>query len=205
ERERERDLSSDEYLSLRGPRNAPVIKEAVRWKFTPMGWDAIPQTWYTGLTNSHNRDAWYTITEPLGRETYHRWQRSNTKKEKAIPPGYALHLRDSSWYDPIIPPQYSDPNTRWSAFLWKDKNIPGKEYGKKQDYGDEGMRGKTQAGWLHQRLVIWFVSAQGETSILTLYAFPPILEKKWIIQWAPSLTPLRGTSRCFDTTASPNS
>ncbi|XP_026554185.1 uncharacterized protein C19orf71 homolog [Pseudonaja textilis] len=133
---------SDEYLSLRGPRNAPVIKEAVRWKFTPMGWDAIPQTWYTGLTNSHNRDAWYTITEPLGRETYHRWQRSNTKKEKAIPPGYALHLRDSSWYDPIIPPQYSDPNTRWSAFLWKDKNIPGKEYVINRNRCAEELKGK---------------------------------------------------------------
>ncbi|XP_013921536.1 PREDICTED: uncharacterized protein C19orf71 homolog [Thamnophis sirtalis] len=79
-------LYSDQYLSLRGPRNAPVIKEAVRWKFTPMGWDAIPQTWYTGLTNSRNRDAWYAITEPLGRETHHRWQRSGAKQEKALPP-----------------------------------------------------------------------------------------------------------------------
>ncbi|XP_070787886.1 tektin bundle-interacting protein 1 [Pituophis catenifer annectens] len=135
-------LYSDQYLSLRGPRNAPVIKESVRWKFTPMGWDAIPQTWYTGLTNSHNRDAWYTITEPLGRETYHRWQKSSAKQEKALPPGYAQRLRESSWYDPIIPPQYSDPNTRWGAFLWKDKSIPGKEYVVNRNRCAEELKGK---------------------------------------------------------------
>lgn len=43
---------------------------------------------------------------------------------------YAQRLRDSSWYDPIVPAQYMDPNTRWGAFLWKEKYIPGKEYGK---------------------------------------------------------------------------
>lgn len=78
---------SDEYLSLRGPRNAPTIQEAVRWKFTPMGWDAMPQTWYTGLTNSHNREAWYTLTNGIGREAYHRWHKSHTKREKTLPPG----------------------------------------------------------------------------------------------------------------------
>ncbi|KAG8126843.1 hypothetical protein E2320_021961 [Naja naja] len=95
-------LYSDQYLSLRGPRNAPVIKEAAAGN-SPL-WGGMP----------------------------------------SLKPGYAQHLRDSSWYDPITPPQYLDPNTRWGAFLWKDESIPGKEYGKKQDHGDEGMWGKTQ-------------------------------------------------------------
>uniref|UniRef100_A0A8C6XSX9 Tektin bundle interacting protein 1 n=1 Tax=Naja naja TaxID=35670 RepID=A0A8C6XSX9_NAJNA len=114
-----------------------------RWKFTPMGWDAIPQTWYTGLTNSHNRDAWYTITEPLGRETYHRWQSDQLYGHHVIRLNcYAQHLRDSSWYDPITPPQYLDPNTRWGAFLWKDESIPGKEYVVNRSHCAEELKGK---------------------------------------------------------------
>uniref|UniRef100_A0A8D2JAC2 Chromosome 19 open reading frame 71 n=1 Tax=Varanus komodoensis TaxID=61221 RepID=A0A8D2JAC2_VARKO len=116
------------YLRLRGPLNAPIIKEAVRWKFTPMGWDAMPQIWYTGLTNSHNRDTWYTLTNGIGREAYHRWQKSHAERERTLPPAYAQHLRESSWYDPIIPAQYLEPSTRWGAFRWKDTPVLGKEY-----------------------------------------------------------------------------
>lgn len=43
---------------------------------------------------------------------------------------YAQHLRDSSWYDPTVPAQYLKPETRWGAFRWQDKPVPGKEYGK---------------------------------------------------------------------------
>lgn len=43
---------------------------------------------------------------------------------------YSQRLRESSWYDPIVPSQYVDPSTRWGAFRWQDKYIPGKEYGK---------------------------------------------------------------------------
>ncbi|XP_053869756.1 tektin bundle-interacting protein 1 [Malaclemys terrapin pileata] len=122
-------LYSDEYLTLRGPRNAPVLKQAVRWKCTPMGRDAIPQTWYTGLTNSDNRDVWYTLTSGLSREAYHRWARSLAKRErKTLPPAYAQHLREGSWFDPVVPAQYLEPSTRWGAFLWKDKPVLGKEY-----------------------------------------------------------------------------
>ncbi|XP_042334132.1 uncharacterized protein C19orf71 homolog [Sceloporus undulatus] len=135
-------LYSDEYISLRGPRNAPIIKEAVRWKCTPMGRDAIPQTWYTGLTNSHNRDAWYTLTNDIGRETYHRWQKSHAEREKTLPPAYRQRLRDSSWYDPIVPAQYSDPTTRWGAFLWKDKSVLGKEYVVNRNRCAEELHGK---------------------------------------------------------------
>ncbi|XP_066492653.1 tektin bundle-interacting protein 1 [Tiliqua scincoides] len=135
-------LYSDEYLSLRGPRNAPVIKEAVRWKFTPMGWDASPQVWYTGLTNSHNREAWYTLTKSIGREPYHRWLKSHAKRERSLPPAYAQRLRDSSWYDPIVPAQYLDPSTRWGAFLWQEKYIPGKEYVVNRNRCAEELKGK---------------------------------------------------------------
>ncbi|XP_054837758.1 tektin bundle-interacting protein 1 [Eublepharis macularius] len=121
-------LYSDEYLALKAPRNAPVIKEAVRWKFTPMGWDAIPQTWYTGLTNCPYREAWYTLTDGVGREAYHRWCKSHAKRKKTLPAAYDQHLRESSWYDPTVPAQYLKPATRWGAFLWQDKPVPGKEY-----------------------------------------------------------------------------
>uniref|UniRef100_A0A8D2JBG6 Chromosome 19 open reading frame 71 n=1 Tax=Varanus komodoensis TaxID=61221 RepID=A0A8D2JBG6_VARKO len=129
----------DEYLRLRGPLNAPIIKEAVRWKFTPMGWDAMPQIWYTGLTNSHNRDTWYTLTNGIGREAYHRWQKSHAERERTLPPAYAQHLRESSWYDPIIPAQYLEPSTRWGAFRWKDTPVLGKEY---------GIRGASVGTWI---------------------------------------------------------
>uniref|UniRef100_A0A674KCN9 Tektin bundle interacting protein 1 n=1 Tax=Terrapene triunguis TaxID=2587831 RepID=A0A674KCN9_9SAUR len=120
---------SDEYLTLRGPRNAPVLKQAVRWKCTPMGRDAIPQTWYTGLTNSDNRDVWYKLTSGLSREAYHRWARSLAERErKTLPPAYAQHLREGAWFDPVVPAQYLEPSTRWGAFLWKDKPVLGKEY-----------------------------------------------------------------------------
>lgn len=88
---------SDEYLTLKGHRNPPIIKQAVRWKFTPMGWDAFPQIWYTGLTNSNNREAWYTITQPIGRELYHRWQKSYAKRERTLPPGKVLDNTAGLW------------------------------------------------------------------------------------------------------------
>ncbi|XP_061457099.1 tektin bundle-interacting protein 1 isoform X2 [Rhineura floridana] len=135
-------LYSDEYLTLRGPQNAPIIKEAVRWKYTPMGWDAIPQTWYTGLTNSHNHDSWYTLTNPIGREAYYRWQKSHAKRERTLPPAYAQHLHESSWYDPIVPAQYLDPKTRWGAFLWRDRPILGKEYVVNRNRCAEELKGK---------------------------------------------------------------
>ncbi|XP_067410329.1 tektin bundle-interacting protein 1 [Emydura macquarii macquarii] len=122
-------LYSDEYLTLSGPRNAPTLKQAVRWKCTPMGRDAIPQTWYTGLTNHDNRDAWYTLTDSPGREAYTRWYQSHARRErKTLPPAYAQHLREAAWYDPVVPAQYLEPSTRWGALLWKDKPILGKEY-----------------------------------------------------------------------------
>ncbi|XP_053228647.1 tektin bundle-interacting protein 1 [Podarcis raffonei] len=135
-------LHSDEYLTLRGPRNPPILRQAVRWKYTPMGWDAIPQTWYTGLTNSHNRDAWYTLTDPIGREAYYRWQKWHDHRERNLPAAYAQHLQDSCCFDPIVPAQYLSPKTRWGAFMWRDRPILGKEFVVNRNRGPEELKGK---------------------------------------------------------------
>ncbi|KAM9244526.1 tektin bundle-interacting protein 1 [Dugong dugon] len=124
-------LYSDEYLSLEGPRWAPAIKQATRWKYSPMGRDAAGQLWYTGLTNSDPRDAWYTL--PRERDSAHRaacthWHRCHSHREHGLPSAYIQHLREASWYDPTIPAQYKTPSTRWGSLLWKDRPIQGKEY-----------------------------------------------------------------------------
>uniref|UniRef100_A0A2K5W2E0 Tektin bundle interacting protein 1 n=1 Tax=Macaca fascicularis TaxID=9541 RepID=A0A2K5W2E0_MACFA len=117
-------LYSDDYLSLEGPRWPLVIRQATRWKYTPMGRDAAGQLWYTGLTNSDTREAWYNLPlDPASPPRYH-----------ACPPrpghraSYTQHLRETAWHDPIIPAQYQVPSTRWGSTLWKDRPIRGKEY-----------------------------------------------------------------------------
>nr|XP_033813379.1 uncharacterized protein C19orf71 homolog [Geotrypetes seraphini] len=110
-------LISYELLSLPGPSNVPLVNQAVRWKTTPMGWDAESQVWYTGLTNGNNR------------QIYNRWYQWHKKRElKTLPHAYAQHLRETAWYDPTLPAQYLHYRTRWGAFEWNDKPIPGKEY-----------------------------------------------------------------------------
>lgn len=46
------------------------------------------------------------------------------------PPVYAQHLRQVVWWDPISPAAYLGPCTCWGAFLWQERPILGKEYGK---------------------------------------------------------------------------
>ncbi|XP_007949277.1 uncharacterized protein C19orf71 homolog [Orycteropus afer afer] len=124
-------LSSDDYLSLEGPRWAPAIKQATRWKYTPMGRDAAGQLWYTGLTNSDPRDAWYLLPRALdspNRAAYRRWHGCHGHREQSLPSPYTQRLRESSWYDATIPAQYQVPGTRWGSLLWKDRPIWGKEY-----------------------------------------------------------------------------
>lgn len=53
-----------------------------------------------------------------------------------LPAAQAQRLRETAWYDPIMPAQYSAPSTRWGAMLWKDRPISGKEY------GEAGIRGQ---------------------------------------------------------------
>ncbi|KAK2087028.1 Tektin bundle-interacting protein 1 [Saguinus oedipus] len=149
---------SDDYLSLEGPRWAPAIRQATRWKYTPMGHDAAGQLWYTGLTNSDSQEAWYKLPLAPGRpfrEVYNRWHGCSRHRECSLPSGecppsppqcqacsrgmgmtasprptaaYTQHLRETAWHDPIVPAQYLDPSTRWGSMLWKDRPIPGKDY-----------------------------------------------------------------------------
>lgn len=81
---------SDDYLSLEGPRWTPAIRQAVHWKYAPMGRDAAGQLWYTGLTNSESREAWYTLPRALDspyREAYTRWHGCHSHQERNIPSG----------------------------------------------------------------------------------------------------------------------
>ncbi|ELR61740.1 hypothetical protein M91_18635, partial [Bos mutus] len=122
---------SDDYLSQEGPRWTPAIKQATRWKYTPMGRDAAGQLWYTGLTNSDSREAWYTLPRAPDspyREAYARWHGCYDHRERSLPSAYTQRLRETAWYDPIIPAQYTDPSTRWGSVLWKDRPIRGKEF-----------------------------------------------------------------------------
>ncbi|XP_005405933.1 PREDICTED: uncharacterized protein C19orf71 homolog isoform X2 [Chinchilla lanigera] len=111
-------LYSDDYLSLEGPRWAPAIKQATRWKYTPMGRDAAGQVWYTGLStlDGHHRKA------------HARWQGCHGHREHSLPPAYAQHLRETAWNDPTVPAQYLSPGTRWGSMLWKDRPSRGKEF-----------------------------------------------------------------------------
>ncbi|XP_023368361.1 uncharacterized protein C19orf71 homolog [Otolemur garnettii] len=124
-------LYSDYYLSLEGPRWAPAIKHATQWKYTPMGRDAAAQLWYTGLTNSDPQEAWYNMPRALDspyREAYARWHRCHQHRAHSLPSAYTQHLRETAWYDPIVPAQYKTPGTRWGSTLWKDMPIRGKEF-----------------------------------------------------------------------------
>ncbi|XP_028695061.2 tektin bundle-interacting protein 1 isoform X2 [Macaca mulatta] len=124
-------LYSDDYLSLEGPRWPLAIRQATRWKYTPMGRDAAGQLWYTGLTNSDTREAWYNLPlDPASpfREAYNRWHGCYQRREHTMPSAYTQHLRETAWHDPIIPAQYQVPSTRWGSTLWKDRPIQGKEY-----------------------------------------------------------------------------
>ncbi|XP_012291561.3 tektin bundle-interacting protein 1 [Aotus nancymaae] len=124
-------LYSDDYLSLEGPRWAPAMKQATRWKYTPTGHDAAGQLWYTGLTNSDSREVWYdppsTPDRPF-REAYNCWHSCYRHRECGLPSAYTQHLRETARHDPTVPAQYLDPSTRWGSMLWKDRPIRGKDY-----------------------------------------------------------------------------
>lgn len=92
---------SNDYVSLEGPRWAPAIKQAVRWKFTPMGRDAAGQVWFTGLTNSEPGDAWYKLPRALDtpyREAHTRWHGCFQSRQRGLPPGeYPTSGRAHPW------------------------------------------------------------------------------------------------------------
>lgn len=81
---------SNDYLSLEGPRWAQAVKQAVRCKFAPMGQDAAGQVWFTGLTNSDPREAWYMLPAALDRpyrEAHARWHGCFESRQRGLPPG----------------------------------------------------------------------------------------------------------------------
>ncbi|XP_042783906.1 uncharacterized protein C19orf71 homolog isoform X2 [Panthera leo] len=124
-------LYSDDCLSLEGPRWTPAIKQATRWKYTPLGRDAAGQLWSTGLTTSDPREAWYTFPRAPDspyREAHGHWHRGHSCRERSMPSACTQHLRETAWYDPVIPAQYRNPGTRWGSMLWRDRLIRGKEY-----------------------------------------------------------------------------
>ncbi|XP_014651437.1 PREDICTED: uncharacterized protein C19orf71 homolog [Ceratotherium simum simum] len=124
-------LYSDDYLSLEGPRWAPAIKQATRWKYTPMGRDAAGQLWYTGLTNSDPREAWYMLPRALEspyREAYARWYGCYSHRERSMPSAYTQHLREAAWHDPVVPAQHEAPSPQWGSTLWADRAVRGQEY-----------------------------------------------------------------------------
>lgn len=84
---------SDDYLSLEGPHWTPAIKQATRWKYTPMGQDTASQPWYTGLTNSDSHEAWYTLPRALDSpycEAYSHWHRCYSHRERGMSSGECL-------------------------------------------------------------------------------------------------------------------
>lgn len=55
-----------------------------------MGRDAAGHLWYTGLTNSDPREAWYTLPRALDspyREAYARWHGCYGHRERSMPSG----------------------------------------------------------------------------------------------------------------------
>ncbi|XP_025717220.1 tektin bundle-interacting protein 1 isoform X2 [Callorhinus ursinus] len=119
-------LYSDDYLSVEGPRWTPAIRQAVRWKYAPMGRDAASQLWYTGLTNSESREARCRLPRALDspyRQAYAQWHGCHGHREQSMPLAYTQRLRETAWSDPALPAQYRAPRT-W----WTDRPIRGKEY-----------------------------------------------------------------------------
>ncbi|XP_069644453.1 tektin bundle-interacting protein 1 [Haliaeetus albicilla] len=122
-------LYSDQYITLWGPRQAPLLKQAVRWKTTPIGWDAVGQSWSTGLNSRDEEveDPWYALASGIA---HRRWERAHAGQGERdpLPPAYAQHLREVAWWDPVVPAAYLGPCTRWGPFLWQERPILGKEY-----------------------------------------------------------------------------
>nr|XP_060153377.1 tektin bundle-interacting protein 1 isoform X2 [Globicephala melas] len=46
----------------------------------------------------------------------------------SMPSAYTQRLRETAWYDPIIPAQYRGPRTQYGSMLWKDRPNRDEEY-----------------------------------------------------------------------------
>ncbi|KAM9620009.1 tektin bundle-interacting protein 1 [Morphnus guianensis] len=122
-------IPSDQYITLWGPRQAPLLKQAMRWKTTPIGWDAVGQSWSTGLNSRDEEveDPWYALASSIA---HRRWKQAHAGQGERdpLPPAYAQHLREVAWWDPVVPAVYLGPCTRWGPFLWQERPVLGKEY-----------------------------------------------------------------------------
>ena len=79
---------SEQYVTLRGPRCAPVLRQAVRWKMAPLGRDAVGQSWWTEPSCHGAEDTQYSLTHCTA---WQRWQRSQSAPERQpLPPGTEL-------------------------------------------------------------------------------------------------------------------
>ncbi|XP_032481867.1 uncharacterized protein C19orf71 homolog isoform X3 [Phocoena sinus] len=128
-------LYSNDYLSQEGACQTPAIKQEMRCKYTPMGHDAASQLWYTGLTNSDSREAWNMLPQALDSPHFkayahrHRCHSPREHSMPSMPSAYTQRLRETAWYDPIIPAQYSGPRAQYRSMLWKDRPNRDEEYG----------------------------------------------------------------------------
>ncbi|XP_028340415.1 tektin bundle-interacting protein 1 isoform X2 [Physeter macrocephalus] len=90
-----------------------------------MGHEAAGQLWYTGLTNSDSREAWNMLPRALDSPHLEAYAHRHGGHS---PPAYTQRLRETAWYDPIIPAQYRGPRTQYGSVLWKDRPLRGEEY-----------------------------------------------------------------------------
>ncbi|XP_059687633.1 LOW QUALITY PROTEIN: tektin bundle-interacting protein 1 [Gavia stellata] len=127
-------LCSNQHITLRGLRQAPLLKQAVPWKTTPLGWDAVGQSWSMGLSGrgEEAEDPLY----PLASRTAHRcwqgphilWGERDPLPQRCSPPSaYAQRLWAVAWWDPLVPAVYLGPCTPWGPFLWRERPVLGKD------------------------------------------------------------------------------
>ncbi|CAO2641289.1 Tektin bundle interacting protein 1 [Lemmus lemmus] len=96
-----------------------------------MGRDAAGQVWFTGLTNSEPREAWYMLPAALDRpyrEAYAHWHGCFESRQRGLSSAYTQHLRETAFWDPALPAQYLSSGTRWGCMPWRDRHIRGKEF-----------------------------------------------------------------------------
>lgn len=135
-----------------------------------MGQDAAGQVWFTGLTNSVPREAWYMLPCALDspyREAHARWHGCFERRQLDLPPGeycalglaylgfhadprplplstaYTQHLRETAFWDPALPAQYLSAGTRWGCVPWRDRHIRGKELGEAGRWGWKWGQGRS--------------------------------------------------------------
>ncbi|XP_076215788.1 LOW QUALITY PROTEIN: tektin bundle-interacting protein 1 [Aptenodytes patagonicus] len=120
-------LYSDWYIMLWGLRQAPLLKQPVCWKITPVGWS-------TGLSGRGEEAGDPGTPSPPASPTAADSGPTPSRGEwDPLPPGTELswgaqRLREVAWWDPIVPTVYPGPCTHWGPFLWQERPVLGKEY-----------------------------------------------------------------------------